>query len=122
MHEMSIVIELVEQVLSVAKEHQAVKIESVSVACGQMRMVVPEAMDMAFLAVIKGTIAEGAHLELREEPMKARCNLCTFEFAPEIDRYLCPRCKEADVEILNGNDIILESVICHAEDEGEDSL
>lgn len=121
MHEMSLATALLDQVLDIARAHGAVEVESVSLICGVQRQVVPEAMTVAFEAVTKGTLAEGARLLMREEPIRARCNLCTHEFDAEIDHYLCPRCHEADVELVAGDDVILESVVCHAEGEGEES-
>lgn len=120
MHEMSLASSLLDQVLDVARRHGALEVETVSLVCGKQRMVVPEAMEAAFLAVTRGTIAEGARLEMREEAIRARCRLCLHEFEAEIDCYLCPRCHQADVDLIAGADIILETVICRTEDEGDE--
>lgn len=114
MHEMSIATELLEQVLHVAKNHDAKIIESVDVSCGEQRMVVLEALHIAWEAVTEGTLAAGATLTLTEQAMAATCRLCFERFRPAIDDYRCPRCGEADVDIVEGNDIILQSVVCHA--------
>ena len=117
MHEVAIASELLEQVLEIAQQNKAVTVESIDVVCGEQRMVVLEALVMAWKGVAEGTIAENAELNLSEKDMKARCHLCLNEFSPSIDDYRCTQCGEADVDIFEGNDIILSSLVCHSKDE-----
>jgi hydrogenase nickel incorporation protein HypA/HybF len=91
------------------------RVERVELAVGEMRLVVPEALEMAWQVVSEGTIAAGAELAVVEMPMEARCRRCGRRFAPRIDNYLCPGCGLADVDILAGDDIILKSIICDVE-------
>ena len=116
MHEMSMATELLEQVLDHASKNAAVIVEKVEVECGIQRMVVLEALYLAWKAVVEDTIAAGSELILTEKPVKAQCNLCNNVFAPEIDDYLCPRCEQADVELIEGNDILLTSLTCEGND------
>ena len=114
MHEMALAEELLEQVLDFDRAKQAKRVESLQVNCGEQRLVVFDAFKMAWRTVAEGTIAEASTLELKEQPMLARCRICLQEFRPSIDDYRCSRCGEADVDIVEGNDIILESMLCHA--------
>lgn len=109
---MSIATELLEQVLDHAQKNDALVVETVEVQCGIQRMVVLEALLMAWKAVVEDTIAAGSELILTEKAVKAKCNLCNNIFAPEIDDYLCPRCEQADVDLIEGNDILLTSLTC----------
>jgi len=116
MHEMSIAMELMQQLESLAREHAADRIEQVAVAAGVMRQIVPEALQVAFQAAATGTRAEGATLVLEIVSVLARCGRCGHRFEPEQDAFLCPQCRKADVAILEGNDIILTSVTFHQVD------
>ena len=93
----------------------AQRVERVELIVGQMRLVVPEALVMAWQVISEGTIAAGAELAVVETPMEARCRQCGQEFAPQIDNYLCPACGQADVDIFAGDDIILKSVVCETD-------
>ena len=117
MHEMSIAIELLRAVERVAAENDAVAVDRIELEVGVMRMIVPEALRMAWSFAAEGTPAEGAELAVTEVPLKGRCRDCGTEFAPGIDTYLCPGCDKADVEIVEGNDILLRSVVCRRADE-----
>ena len=110
MHEMSIAVELIAQLDRLAGENDIRRFEEVVVAAGALRGVVPEALDIAFACASEGTSAEGARLVLETVPARALCERCGAEFAPAVDDYRCPRCRVADVEIIEGNDIILRSV------------
>ncbi len=116
MHEMAIATELVTQLVELARQHGATRVTAVHVVCGVMRQVVPEALQWAFAASSAGTVAEGATLTISEQPLTARCRRCGEQFAAEIDDYRCRQCGVADVELLTGRDIVLESVVCDTQD------
>ena len=116
MHEMSIATSLADSLLELARQQHAARIEAVELEVGALRLVVPEALQMAFTAVTAGTLAEGATLKLLEVPAVAECRQCAARFEPTIDNYLCPHCHEADVQIVAGNDIVLKSVVCQTRD------
>lgn len=115
MHEMSIADSVLSSVLAAAEGCGARRVERVELDVGQMRLVVPEALQMAWEVISEDTIAAGSELVVVEVPMQARCRECGRKFAPRIDDYLCPGCGQADVDILGGDDIILKSVVCDME-------
>lgn len=110
MHEMSIASSLIEQVLELVEQNNASKVTTVSLEVGQMRRIVPDFMETAWQSVTAETVADESVLEIDEIGIKARCNKCGLEFECELDNYLCPKCVCADVDILQGNEIILTSV------------
>jgi hydrogenase nickel incorporation protein HypA/HybF len=117
MHEMSIAMPLVGQLEQLAAEHQVERVESLTVSAGVLRMIVPEMLVAAFEAAAEGTCAEGAELIVELVPVKARCRACDSEFATDIDCYECPACNQADVDVVEGNDIVLSSVTFRQTDE-----
>ena len=117
MHEMSIAIPLVKQLEAVAAEHGAARVEAVGVAAGQMRQVVPEMLVSAFEVAAADTCVEGAMLEVTIVPPVAQCRHCQLRFDASIDSVLCPGCNQADVNIVEGNEITLMSVTLEKPDE-----
>jgi len=117
MHEASIAVELVDQVVQTAQNHHAFKVEEVDVLVGVMREIVPEALELTFSATSAGTIAEGAKLRIMEERIIAVCRVCDCLFAPEHLLFMCPRCRQADARIVAGNDILLKSLKCQTAEE-----
>jgi len=116
MHELSIASALAEQALTIARENRAVRVASLDVEVGVLQQIVPEALHMAFEAVVTGTPIAGATLRLTEVPPEAECRGCGCRFAAAIDVYRCPECGQANARIMRGNEIILRSVECEVEE------
>ena len=119
MHEASIAMAAIEQAVVAAQQHGASRITRIALRVGALRQVVPEAMMLAFEACAIGTPAEGAKLDLQEEPVVARCRPCGRQFEPDLQAisFACPQCGRADAELLAGNEIILTSLECEQDEE-----
>jgi hydrogenase nickel incorporation protein HypA/HybF len=114
MHEFAIVSNLFEIMERIAAENNLKKISSVTLSVGKMRQVVPVAMDMAFEAITKGTLAEGAKLQLEFVPIRMKCASCKSEFDVESHVYICPGCESGLLELIEGQELLIKSM------EGED--
>jgi len=112
MHELSIAGDILRGAVEAAGRHGVSRIQELVAPVGPMRQVVAEALRTAFEVISEGTPAEGAAMKVVETGIKATCRDCGLAFEPTIDNFLCPRCKQADVEITAGNDIVLRSVSC----------
>lgn len=110
MHEFSIVEALLEQIDAIAYEHQFVKVASVHIEVGELKLVIPEMMQTAFAAASQGTLSEGAQLQLTEKKLRVQCRSCQKDFFPQIHDFRCPLCRNTHVTILEGDDILLLSV------------
>ncbi len=110
MHEMTIAQSLLDHVLSLARQHGAKRIRRIEVELGVMRLVVMDALREAFAVISEDTAAEGAELKMAETGLRAACNLCGQEYSAKVEDFRCPACRQADVRILAGNDIIIKSV------------
>jgi hydrogenase nickel incorporation protein HypA/HybF len=119
MHEMSIAVEMMRQIERLVAEHGVDRVEEVTVVVGVLRQVVPEALTAAFEAASTGTSAEGARLHIETAPACVRCRGCGEEFSPAVDAYLCSRCGRADVDIIEGNEIVIGSLTCEREEASE---
>lgn len=115
MHELAIAEAILKQVLSLAEQHQARKVQEVELIVGEMRLVVPESLEIAFAAVAKDTLAEGATLIQQVEKVQVECRQCGRRFSAREQDLRCPNCEQADVRMIEGRDIILKSVILDTE-------
>lgn len=111
MHEASIAKRLLIQVLRLADEHDAVAVDAVSVQIGEFAGLEPALLVSAFAQVSAFTIAAGASLDIRLVALTVRCKRCHREFSPDGFRFRCERCPGAEVEIVAGEELVLENVI-----------
>ncbi len=107
MHEASLVAGLLDVVQREAAGHGMVQVTHVKMRVGQSRMVVPELMHSAFEVMSKGTVAEGAVLEIENVPLVARCSSCKKEMVVEEWVFFCPHCGSVLKEILSGEELEL---------------
>jgi hydrogenase nickel incorporation protein HypA/HybF len=110
MHELGIINNLFTIIEKVAEENKLVRINTVKLKLGRLQQIVPEMFTFAFETVAKGTKAEGAALDVEYVPIKMLCKTCNNEFIVEEHVYICPKCDQTSLTMLEGMEIILESV------------
>lgn len=81
------------------------RVKVVRMRIGEMAGVVPESLRFCFEVASEGTPAQGAQLTIEEIPIKCRCCQCGSDFSVESYAFICPKCGNADVELLSGNEL-----------------
>lgn len=108
MHEMAIAQGVLDIVLKTAAENKATQVTGIKLLIGQMTQVEPECLKFGFAALSMGSIAEGAHVEIRIVPLVGLCNSCKQEFSIEKYCFLCPICNSASVTLISGRELAVE--------------
>ncbi len=104
MHEMSLAESVLEIIENSAAQHDSKKVHAVWLEIGQLAGVEVEAMRFCFDAVTRGSIADGARLEIIATPGTGRCLSCGKSM-PLIERYdLCPEC-DLPLEVTGGTEM-----------------
>jgi|HubBroStandDraft_6_1064221.scaffolds.fasta_scaffold121542_3 hydrogenase nickel incorporation protein HypA/HybF len=107
MHELSIA----EAIADVATRHaQGRRVVGVAVRVGYLRQVVPDSLDFAFELVVQGTELEGAELAITHIPAAGRCRECGTGSAMESFPLCCGRCGGLDMEVLAGEELLVDSL------------
>ena len=92
MHEMSLCEGIREVVEAQAEAHAAKKVTRVRLEIGRFAGVEKPALEFAFDVVMRGSVAEGATLDMIDLPGTATCFDCARDVEIE-DRFApCPRC------------------------------
>jgi hydrogenase nickel incorporation protein HypA/HybF len=107
MHEFSIASAVVDTAIRHAGER---RVTVVSVRFGRLRQVVPDSLEFAFGIVSRETVCEGARLEWELVPARLRCAACDREWEVEVAAFRCPGCRGADVAVLSGEELEVESI------------
>src|SRR4051812_11589797 len=116
MHELS----LAESVVRIACRHAGGRpVTRVRLRVGHLRQVVPGALEFAFELVAQGTEAEGAELVMEEVPAAGRCRSCGIESELPGFPLCCGACGGLDVELLRGEELLVDEL--ELEDEAEDA-
>lgn len=107
MHELSLSGAVLNTVVKHADER---RVSLVSLRVGRLRQVVPDTLEFYFEFVARGTVCEGARLELEVIEASLRCTSCEREWEIEIPAFRCPTCGGAGVEVARGNEFEVESI------------
>jgi len=100
MHESSLARQILDVVLAKARGNGARRIRRVHGWVAETEALSPDSFGFHFAAHARGTLAEGATLDLRLVHVEAYCRACSRTFAPEHHVVLCPTCGSTDGELL----------------------
>jgi len=107
-HELGVASEILEVALSEADRHAAKKVTSIRLRVGVLRSIEPENLSFLFEHLARGTAAEGAFLEIVEEPVRIECKACGISEARSFT-FECPRCKRPGVSVTGGDSLSILS-------------
>ncbi|MCX6570389.1 MAG: hydrogenase maturation nickel metallochaperone HypA [Candidatus Aminicenantes bacterium] len=110
MHELSLIASVFDILEEKAREHGVSRVTAVVLHVGRMSGVVPELLESAFDSYKKGTLAEGARLEIVIVPVKLRCPDCGGASVREDTDFSCAACGSRRVEIVEGREIVVEKI------------
>lgn len=111
MHELSIVMGIIDIAEEAVKKNNANKVESIELEIGTMAGIERQALDFAWEAAIRNTVLSGAEMEVITIPAKARCMDCGTEFPIE-DRFeACPVCHDYLNEFIQGKELRVKSLV-----------
>jgi hydrogenase nickel incorporation protein HypA/HybF len=110
MHEMS----LCEGVLQIIEEHAVSqgfkRVKTVWLEIGALSGVEPEAMRFGFDVVMKGTLADGAVLEIIHLPGTAWCMQCGKSVAVKARFDACPDCGSYQLQVTEGDEMRIKEL------------
>lgn len=104
MHEMSLmqgVLDIIED----ASRGQFVKVNKVWLEIGALSGVDPAAMEFCFDAVMHGTLAQGAVLEIVDKPGEGWCMKCARPVSIAARYDPCPFCGSHQIQVTGGEEM-----------------
>lgn len=110
MHEMSLCEGIRDLIEDQAKIHKFSKVSLVRIEIGRFSSVEKPALEFAFDVVMRGSVADGAALEMIDLPGTAMCFDCAEKV--EIDGRLdpCPNCGGGKLMPIGGNEMRIKNL------------
>jgi len=109
LHELGVANEVLAVVLSEAERNGARQVTTVTLRVGVLRAIEPEHLSFLFSHLAHGTPADGARLEIREEPVRVECPACGVLEARSMP-WECPRCKGTGFVAAGGDSLEIVSL------------
>lgn len=111
MHELSIVMSIVDIAIQQANNANASVIEEIEIDIGTLSGVEMDALEFAWNQGVKQTILEKANKKINRIEAKAKCLDCNAQFAIENYYDACPVCGEHFLDIIQGKELRVKSLV-----------
>ena len=103
MHELALAASVRDIVEDVARRNGAQRVNAVRVELGALACVEPQALRFCFEASMRGSVAEGARLEIAVTPGAAWCMPCGRTIAVGRRGAPCPACGSYQLQVTRGD-------------------
>ena len=110
MHEMSLCEGVLQVIQDHAERHGFSRVETVWLEIGGLSGVEVESMRFCFDAVTRGSLADGARLEIIEVPGRAWCLKCAKEVQVEKRFDACPDCGSYQLQVIGGEEMRIKEL------------
>lgn len=110
MHELSIVIDLVELCEQNLKKEGLKRVEKIEIGIGRLSGVEPHYLKEAFEVYKVGTVCAKASLKIDIDEIVVSCKNCHQSSTLKKNEFLCPKCGSNDLEVVSGEDMILKKI------------
>ena len=110
MHEMAITRSMFDLVLQYAEQAGAKRVGKINLVIGELTGVVGESVQFYLEFLSKGTVAEGAALDVTTVPAKVRCRDCGETFGMKEFDWTCSVCGGKSLEPVAGRELLVESI------------
>jgi hydrogenase nickel incorporation protein HypA/HybF len=110
MHEMTIACELIDQICDHAERAGAAQVSVINLRMGMLAGIA-SSLRFCFPSAAKGTLCEGAELNIEEVPLTVHCSRCASTKTPAaLYTFRCPDCGEPTPDVLTGRELKLVSL------------
>jgi len=112
MHELGVLNSMVHTIERIINEQNLTEVQKLVIEVGELSGIVPRYLELCWPAASYKTFMEDTKLELIVVPGIVKCNICGLVFNAVYNDLSCPNCKSIQMDILDGNDIIIKEIIC----------
>lgn len=113
MHEVGVVMQVIQTVEEFAREHNVLQINSLVLQIGELSSMIPKYIEAVYPAAADGTMLENAILNIEVLPANALCRTCNKVFKVVKHNGVCPNCKGNNIEVLSGKEFFIKEIECY---------
>lgn len=113
MHELGIMINVVQTVENFAKENGITEIDTLVLQVGELSPVIPRFITACYPAAVDGTMLQDTKLEIEIIPGNGLCDNCKRVFNLLEYQRKCPNCGSEDWELLSGREFFIKEIVAY---------
>lgn len=109
MHELGIVIEILDLMEEISKEQNLKKVNSITIEVGELCGIIPDYFTECWGVARLGSKFESTELKLTNMSAVALC-ACGEEYEMTANSRICPVCKKTDYTIVQGKEFTIKEI------------
>ncbi len=110
MHELGIIIQVVQTVEEFAKENKLTVIEELVLQVGELSSMYPKYIEDVYPIAVENTMLADTKLVIEMLPGMGQCNSCKYHFNLKENDNLCPTCGADDWVVMTGTDFMIKEI------------
>lgn len=111
MHELSVVMSIVETAVEQVRENNAQSVERIDLVVGALAGIDQRSLDFAWDAAVKDTVLQHAERHIICLPGKAKCVACNLVFEMKELFDPCPQCGDYLNQVIQGKELLIKSLV-----------
>lgn len=111
MHEMGIVVGLVDMAVEHAEKNHATRVHRVVLQVGGISGVVPRYLLEFYPVVVEGTMLEGSELVIEPVEASVFCTKCATTYDPCRTEMVCPKCGSEECDVIEGRGLMVKEIV-----------
>ncbi|SEW26656.1 hydrogenase maturation nickel metallochaperone HypA [[Clostridium] fimetarium] len=112
MHELGVLNSMVHTIERIINEQDLTEVQKLVIEVGELSGIVPRYLEQCWPAAAYKTFMENTELELIIIPGIVKCRSCGRVFNAVYSDLSCPNCESTQMDILEGNDIMIKEIVC----------
>ena len=110
MHEMALAESILTTLQEQARRHDYARVRTVWLEIGPLASVEEQSLRFSFDVVVKGTLADGARLEIETSPAQAWCLPCSRSVVVTRRFDVCPECGGYQLQMTSGDELRIKEL------------
>jgi len=111
LHELGVIIAVVEKIEKIAREQNLTKIETLVLQIGELSSIVPMYLEKCYPAATDGTLLQDTELRIEVIPGNALCKDCSKVYNLMANNRKCPYCGSKEWELLSGREFNIKEIV-----------
>lgn len=110
MHELGIIIQVVEQVEQFAKENNLTQIDKIVLEVGELSSMYPKYIEDVYPIAVERTSMKDTELVIEMLPGLGSCKKCNFGYNLKLNDNKCPLCGSDEYTVISGTEFNIKEI------------
>ncbi len=113
MHELGVVIRVIETVEKVVLDNQLTKVDAIILQIGELSSMIPSYVEACYPAAVYRSSLKETKLQIEILKAYGKCRPCGKVFPVVEEDGVCPECREKNFELISGREFMIKEIVAY---------